>query len=551
MTLFDLAAKITLDTKGYEDGVKNAEGKLSTFAGKLKSGFATAGKIAAAGIAAAGGAAVAVGKQALESYANYEQLVGGVETLFKDSSGLVQEYAANAYKTAGLSANQYMETVTSFSASLLQSLGGDTEKAAKVGDMAISDMSDNANKMGSSMESIQMAYQGFAKQNYTMLDNLKLGYGGTKTEMERLLQDATAISGVKYDISSLSDVYEAIHVIQGELDITGTTAKEASTTISGSVSSMKSAWQNLLTGIADDNADFKGLVSNFVDSVVTVGQNIIPRVKTIMGGLGKLISESANKLIPLVVSTIVENLPQIIESGVNLVVSLISGLVGAIPQLVQSIPQIIGAIINGFVSAWPQLKQAGIDLLNMVGNGIKSMLSAVLSWGKNIVQTVKNGILGAVSSLADAGMNLVRGIWNGISNGLGWIKGKIQGWVGNVVSFIKGLFGIHSPSAVMRDEVGVFLAKGIGVGFEKEMPNVEKLMQDSMPDLSSSLRFDVQPSFGGYRTTRTNSGAADIAAIVREEFRNVKIYLDTGVLIGTVNSGIGADYTAVKRRALA
>lgn len=517
MDLFDLVAKITLDSSGYERGLRDAEGKTSGFGDRLKSGFATVGKLAGgaaiAGIAAVGTAAIKVGKQSLEAYADFEQLVGGVETLFKGSAGLVEQYAANAYKTAGLSANQYMETVTSFSASLLQSLGGDTEKAAKIGDMAITDMSDNANKMGSSMESIQMAYQGFAKQNYTMLDNLKLGYGGTKTEMERLLKDATAISGVKYDISSLSDVYEAIHVIQGELEITGTTAKEASTTISGSVDSMKSAWQNLLTGIADDNADFETLVSNFVDSVVTVGSNIIPRVKTIMGGLSKLISEAANKLVPLVVNTIVENLPQIIESGVNLVVSLISGLIAAIPQLVRSIPDIIRAIINGFVSAWPQLKQAGIDLLQMVGNGIKSMFSAVVGWGKNIVQSVKNGVVGAVSSLADAGMNLVRGIWNGISNGLGWIKGKIQGWVGNVTSFIKNLFGIHSPSTVMRDEVGLFLAKGIGVGFEQGMKDVEKSMRDSMPDLTSGYDFNVTGNYSAYGENPYNGAQSQGVAI--------------------------------------
>ena len=201
-----------------------------------------------AGVKALGNAVVAVskklfdlGKEAIGLYAEYEQLTGGVETLFKDSSDIVENYAANAYKTAGLSANQYMETVTSFSASLLQSLNGDTAESAKIADMAITDMADNANKMGTSMDMIQSAYQGFAKQNYTMLDNLKLGYGGTKTEMERLLKDATAISGVQYDISSLSDVYNAIHVIQDELGITGTTAKEASETISGSLSAMSSA----------------------------------------------------------------------------------------------------------------------------------------------------------------------------------------------------------------------------------------------------------------------------------------------------------------------
>lgn len=209
-----------------------------------------------------GTALVDVGKQAIAGYADYEQLVGGVETLFKDSSGVVENYANNAYKTAGLSANQYMETVTSFSASLLQSLNGDTAKSAQVADKAITDMSDNANKMGTSMESIQNAYQGFAKQNYTMLDNLKLGYGGTKSEMERLIADANKLAkeqGKAGDmtINSYADIVEAIHLVQDSMGITGTTAKEASTTIQGSVNSMKSAWDNLLVGVADDNADFQ------------------------------------------------------------------------------------------------------------------------------------------------------------------------------------------------------------------------------------------------------------------------------------------------------
>ena len=240
-----------------------------------------------------GSAFIKIGKQALDSYADYEQLVGGVETLFKDNASTVENYANNAYKTAGLSANEYMETVTAFSASLLQSLNGDTAKSAEVADMAITDMADNANKMGTSMDMIQNAYQGFAKQNYTMLDNLKLGYGGTKSEMERLLADAQKISGVKYDISNLNDVYQAIHVIQGELGITGTTAKEASTTIQGSVSAMKSAWSNMLTGIADDNADFDGLVNNLVESIGTAAENIMPRVQIIIDGVIALVDRKS------------------------------------------------------------------------------------------------------------------------------------------------------------------------------------------------------------------------------------------------------------------
>ena len=266
-----------------------------------------------------------VGKQALNSYADYEQLVGGVETLFKDNAETVKNYANNAYKTAGLSANDYMETVTSFSASLLQSLNGDTAKSAQVADMAITDMSDNANKMGTDMSMIQNAYQGFAKQNYTMLDNLKLGYGGTKSEMERLLKDAQKISGIKYDISNLNDVYQAIHVIQGELGITGTTAKEASTTIQGSVSAMKSAWQNMLTGIADDNADFNGLMNNLADSIVTAGKNILPRVEVIIDGVIELILSSTEMII--------ENLPAIMETGSNIVIGLAQGIQEMIPEL--------------------------------------------------------------------------------------------------------------------------------------------------------------------------------------------------------------------------
>ena len=262
-----------------------------------------------------GSAMINVGKQALNSYADYEQLAGGVETLFKDNAETVKNYANNAYKNAGLSANDYMETVTSFSASLLQSLNGDTAKSAKVADMAITDMSDNANKMGTDMTMIQNAYQGFAKQNYTMLDNLKLGYGGTKSEMERLLKDAQKISGVKYDISNLNDVYQAIHVIQGELGITGTTAKEASTTIQGSVSAMKSAWQNMLTGIATGNTDNIGnLVNNLADSVITALQNILPRVKEIANGIVAVL--------PQIIGRINENLPTLLDSGVQILNTL-------------------------------------------------------------------------------------------------------------------------------------------------------------------------------------------------------------------------------------
>ncbi len=252
------------------DGLKS---KLSGVGNFLATGFVSA-------IGAAATAITTITTSAVNSFADYEQLTGGIETLFKDSADAALSYATQAYKTAGLSANDYMETVTSFSASLLQSLEGDTEAAVKYADMAITDMSDNANKMGTDMSLIQNAYQGFAKANYTMLDNLKLGYGGTKEEMQRLLEDAQAISGIEYDISSYADVVDAIHVIQNEMGITGTTAKEASSTISGSIATMKAAWSNLLVAMANDNMPFEQYVNDFVSSVSTVMDNLLPRISS-------------------------------------------------------------------------------------------------------------------------------------------------------------------------------------------------------------------------------------------------------------------------------
>ena len=282
MNVFDLYAKSSLDSGDYEKGLKNAGEQMGGFANKLKGGLSVAAKVGGAAIAAAAAGIAALTKSAISNYAEYEQLVGGVETLFKDSSDTVLKYANEAYKTAGLSANEYMSTVTSFSASLLQSLGGDTSQAAEYANRALSDMSDNANKMGSSMESIQNAYMSFSRGQYQLLDNLKLGYGGTKQEMERLLADAEKLTGIHYDINNLSDVYSAIHIIQTELGITGTTATEASTTIQGSINQMKSAWENFVAGLMDSNADISALTDNLVNSIVIAGKNILPAILTFL-----------------------------------------------------------------------------------------------------------------------------------------------------------------------------------------------------------------------------------------------------------------------------
>ena len=397
-------------------GIGGALGKIGSVAGGIAKGVAV-------GVGVASTAVIGLGKQAVDAYGNYEQLVGGVETLFKENASTVIKNASNAYKTAGMSANAYMETVTSFSASLLQSVGGDTVKASQMADMAITDMSDNANKMGTSMEMIQNAYQGFAKQNYTMLDNLKLGYGGTKSEMERLLADAQAISGIEYDISSYADVVDAIHVIQTEMGITGTTAKEASSTIQGSIASMGGAWTNLITGLADPTQNLDQLITNFVDSVITVGDNLIPRVSMILESITKLISSLAPRLVAEVPKIVSQLLPSVIQGAV----SIINAIVQALPQLLDIIvgmlPQFIAGvqqIFNGIVGALPSLMQTLVSqlptLIPMVIDGIVGMVVTLASSFGEIIQPLIDNlpeiIISIVNALMDNLPTLIEGCIN-------------------------------------------------------------------------------------------------------------------------------------------
>ena len=365
MDVFNLYAKLSLNTDDYEKGVEKAKSGASSlmdvFSGTLLGNVVSDGlRTVANGITEIGRTAVnmamSIGKASLDSYADYEQLVGGVETLYKDSAATVEKYAQSAYKNVGLSANDYMDTATSFAASLVSSLGGDTEKAAEMSNMAISDMADNWNKMGSSVQSVQDAYRGFSKQNFTMLDNLKLGYGGTKTEMERLLADADALNAkqgvyTKYSIDSYSDIVQAIHVVQTEMGITGTTAEEAATTIQGSTASMKSAWANLLTGIADPEQDFQALMDEFVDSVITAGNNIIPRIKEIVPTLIDGLSELVTQLAPYVSGVIMELEPTV-EEGLQALFGGLSSVASELQPIVADVFSFLGdAIISGLTSA--------------------------------------------------------------------------------------------------------------------------------------------------------------------------------------------------------
>lgn len=406
-----------------------------------------------------------VGKEALNSYADYEQLVGGVETLFKDNAETVENYANNAYKTAGLSANDYMNTVTSFSASLLQSLNNDTAKTAQVADMAITDMSDNANKMGTDMSMIQNAYQGFAKQNYTMLDNLKLGYGGTKTEMQRLLADAEKVTGIKYDINNLNDVYQAIHVIQGELGITGTTAKEASTTIQGSVSAMKSAWQNILTGIATGNTENMGnLVNNLANSVITAAQNILPRVQEIASGIVSVL--------PQIIEQINENLPILL----NAVKTGLQAIIDILPMVNDAISSLIPEIISTLVSMLPQLFDVGIKGIVSLVEGISSQLPTLIPQMVEAILTMVETLLDNIDLLVDAGISLIEGLSDGLLTALPILIDKAPILIDKLITALTN----NAPKLL---EMGVKLVIKLAEGLIKAIPQ----LISKIPQIISSL----------------------------------------------------------------
>ena len=398
MDVFNLYAKLSLNTDDYEKGVEKAKGGASSlmdvFSGTLLGNVVSDGlRTVTNGITEIGktaaNMAMSIGKASLDSYADYEQLVGGVETLYKDSAGIIESYAKDAYKNVGLSANDYMETSTSFAASLVSSLAGDTDAAAEMSNMAISDMADNWNKMGSSVQSVQDAYRGFSKQNYTMLDNLKLGYGGTQAEMQRLLADADALNAkqgiyTKYSIDSFSDIVQAIHVVQTEMGITGTTADEAASTIQGSTASMKSAWENLLTGIADPEQNFQGLMDDFVNSFIGAGNNIIPRIKEIVPTLIDGLSEIVTQLAPYVSSVIMELEPTI-EEGLHALFGGLSSVANELQPIVANVFSFFGdAIISGLTSAIESSDFSFLlDIFNIVKTAIENIANIIDSFKNN------------------------------------------------------------------------------------------------------------------------------------------------------------------------
>lgn len=506
---------------------KDLEKKTNGVAGKLKASTIAIGNLMSSAIEKVGSSLLGLGKDALQGVADLEQNIGGVETLFKDSADTVIENSKKAYMTAGIDANKYMEQITSFSASLLQSLGGDTAEAAKVGDMAIQDMADNSNKFGTAIENIQNAYQGFAKQNYTMLDNLKLGYGGTKTEMERLLSDAEKISGVHYDISNLNDVFNAIHVIQEELDVTGTTAKEASTTISGSINSAKSAFSNFLSGaggIEEVISTFTTAGTNISNAIIKMAPQIITGLTSLLNNLIPLIGPLLQAVLPALIqgtSTLIMGLvqalpgiiqilmgmlPTIIQELANMLpvilTSLIQGLVMIIQALAEQLPTLIPVIIDAILSTIPILIdnlplfiEAGFKLLGGLIAGILNALPILLARAQEIVVDVIEYFKGMPRMMWDCGKNLIQGLWNGIKSAKDWVLDKIAGIGNSIMKKIRGIFGVHSPSTEFA-----WIGKMNMVGLEKGMEDMKGQVNSTVSGMFDDM-FSLSPSLYGSSST--------------------------------------------------
>ena len=472
-----------------KSGADAAWSAISSMSGKAVGALKGVATVGLAGVGTAVAALAGVGKSALDAYATYEQAVGGVDTLFKDASGTVQKYAAEAYRTAGVSANEYMTQVTSFSASLISSLGGDTAKAAELGNTAMVDMSDNANKMGTDIESIQQTYQSLARGNYAMLDNLKLGYGGTKSEMERLIQDANKVKQANGEMGDLSidkfsDVVQAIHIMQQQMGISGTTAKEAATTIEGSVGMMKAAWQNWLAELGKDNADINGLTTQLVDSVSTVIKNVGPRIAQIITGITAALPQLFSSLGGTLPALVMQILPPVLgalgQLGTMLLTSATAWISTSLPQLLaqfqswvtSTLPSFLQTgltmvtnLLQGIVQALPQIASTAVTVLMTLLDGLSAQLPQLIPIGINAVLNLVQGILNNLPQIIDSGLKLILGLAQGLINALPDLVGKAPILIGQLVGGI-----INRLPQILQ--AGVQLLGALANGFIASVPRL-------------------------------------------------------------------------------
>ena len=582
------------ESNNLRSTLNNTSKKISELGDKAKVVGSAVGKLGK-GLAIAGtAAATAVGTmvaKSVSSFADYEQLTGGVDTLFKDSSAAVQKYANDAYKTAGLSANSYMETVTNFSASLISSLKGDTAKAADYANSALVDMADNANKMGTNMTDIQNAYQGFAKQNYTMLDNLKLGYGGTQAEMKRLLGDAQKLTGQKYDISSFADITQAIHAIQTQMDITGTTAKEASTTISGSWGSLKAAFENTLVSLTTGGKMFDQSLDALVDSAKTFGQNVIPAITGALSGVGYLIdglaptigevipplindlaptlANSAASLISSLVNGLVQNASQFSNCLNNIVVVAVTGLSAVVPKLLIATSQIVGNLMQGLSNSMPQIISGAVTLIEGLVDGLVDNVPLLAMGAVQLVTSLANGLIENLPRIIDAGVNLITGI---ISASYSMMPQIIQGGMQLVVNLAVGLVRaipqliaalpqimgaiVKGFMSVNWFDLGLQLIKSIWGGIKSIESEMWNGVKEKTSELWGGVKNVVSEKLNNIKSTYDAHGrglkGATFAAIegVKEYYRTGYDAINqlTGGKLGEIINAVGEKMEVVKSK---
>ena len=603
-------------TESMKDATSSASKMTSVMQG-IGSGVAKVGKgLAIAGTAAATAVTALVSKS-VGAFADYEQLTGGVETLFGAGGRSVEEYAQSvgksvsdiqgkydslmsaqnavlenankAYMTAGMSANEYMYTVTGFSASLISSLGGDTNKAADYANSALVDMSDNANKMGTDMESIKNAYQGFAKQNYTMLDNLKLGYGGTQEEMKRLLSDAEKLTGQRYDISSFADITQAIHAIQTQMDITGTTAKEASTTISGSWGSLKAAFQNVLVGLTTGGDMFDQSLDALINTAVTFGQNIIPAIKGALSGVGYLIeglapvigetipplindlaptlANSAVSLISSLVNGLTQNATQFSECLSNMIIVAVAGISTVVPQLLDAASKIVSNLMQGLTNSMPQIVNGAVTLIEGLVNGLVNNIPLLIMGAVQLVASLANGLIANLPRIIDAGVNLITGIVSAsysmmpqiIQNGMQLVVNLAVGLVRAIPQLIAALPRITGAivkgfKSVNWFDLGLQLIKSIWEGIKSIGSEMWNGVKEKTSELWGGVKNVVSEKLNNIKSTYDAHGrglkGATFAAIegVKEYYRTGYDAINqlTGGKLGEVVNAVGEKMEVVK-----
>lgn len=488
MNLLDLFVKITVDNSDVDRGLGETSSRAETLANKLKGGLATAAKVGAAAVAAGGAAIVAISKQAMDAYADYEQLVGGAELMFGGAYDFIADKAKNAYSTVQMSQNEYLRQVNGFATGLKTALGGNEQAAAELADRIINAEADVVAATGNSQEAVQNAFNGIMKSNYTMLDNLQIGITPTKEGFQEVIDKVNEWNtangrATAYQIENLADCQSALVDYIEMVGMQGYAANEAASTIQGSVASMKGAWSNLLVGIADENADFKTLTSNFVDSLVAVGANIIPRVNVIIQGLTQLITQASQTIIPLVVQTLLENLPSIIAAGMDLIMALVNGVLDNIDLLVDCVLELIDVIVDKLIENLPKLIDGGIKLTVALANGLIKAVPDLLSKIPQIIYAIVNGLVSGIPNIMEVGKNMVRGVWEGIKGMGDWLWSCVKGFFGGIVDGVKNFLGIASPSKVFAG-IGGFMAEGLGDGFGEKFASVKK-------DIEGSMTFDV------------------------------------------------------------